>query len=65
MRPALTSERTTTMHFSTIDVANAIIHKLDELPAGIDPDFDLGREELEFEFAALRLTLESNQRRGS
>ncbi len=48
------------MHVSAIEVATAIIHKLDELPAGIDPDFDLGHEELEFEFAALRLTLENN-----
>ena len=47
-------------HFSTIELASAIIHKLDELPAGIDPDFDSGHEELEFEFAALRLTLASN-----
>ena len=44
-------------HFSTIELASAIILKLDELPAGIDPDFDSDHEELEFEFAALRLTL--------
>lgn len=48
------------MHISTLDVATAIISRLDELPPGIDPDFDLGYEELEFEFAALRLTLEHN-----
>ena len=47
-------------HFSTIELASAIIHKLDELPAGIDPDFDASFEELEFEFAALRLTLANN-----
>ena len=47
-------------HFSTLECANAILRKLDELPAGIDPDFDSGREELEFEFAALRLALENH-----
>ena len=47
-------------HFSTNEVAHTIIRKLDELPVCIDPDFDAGYEELEFEFAALRLTLASN-----
>ena len=47
-------------HFSTIEVASALIRKLDELPAGIDPDFDSGHEELEFESAVLLLTLENN-----
>ena len=37
-----------------------IVQLLDELPPGVDPDFDTCREDLEFEFAALRLTLETN-----
>ncbi len=48
------------MNFSTLEVANDILCKLDDLPAGIDPDFDFDHQELEFEFAALRLTLEHN-----
>jgi hypothetical protein len=38
-----------------------LIQLLDEHTAGIDPDFDAHRDDLEFEFAALRLTLDRNQ----
>ncbi|HZZ80808.1 MAG TPA: hypothetical protein VFE62_20060 [Gemmataceae bacterium] len=34
-----------------------IIARLDGLPPGLDPDFDNGAEELERQFAELRLTL--------
>ena len=33
---------------------------LDQMPAGCDPDFDDGNEELERQFAEIRLTLDHN-----
>jgi hypothetical protein len=39
------------------DMTN-IIAKLDEFPAGCDPDFDTDLEPLEREFAELRLTFD-------
>ena len=37
-----------------------LIQMLEASDSGIDPDFDLGREELEYEFATLRLTFSSH-----
>jgi hypothetical protein len=33
-----------------------LIQRLEEFPAGCDPDFDVAHEELEREFAELRMT---------
>jgi hypothetical protein len=43
-----------------INAAYRLICQLDELDAGIDPEFDNAREELEREFAEIRLQLETH-----
>jgi hypothetical protein len=43
--------------FDTADRIRAI-H--DQFPDGIDPDFDTGLEELEYELAVLRMALDRN-----
>lgn len=40
-----------------IDTNSRLVALLDQFPAGCDPDFDTGLEELEREFAELRLQL--------
>lgn len=37
------------------------IRQLDDLAAGCDPDFDLGHDELDREFAELRLTFGNDE----
>jgi hypothetical protein len=39
------------------DTHSRLMALLDLMPAGCDPDFDDGREELERQFAEIRLTL--------
>ena len=49
----------TTSHDSHfIDTNSRLVALLDQYPAGCDPDFDDGVEELERQFAELRLTLQ-------
>ena len=43
-------------HTSRISDINTLLAKLNEFPAGCDPDFDIDLEPLEREFAELRLT---------
>ena len=47
------------MHYHTDHhaVTSRLLQLTDELSAGCDPDFDAGHEELEREFAELRLQL--------
>ena len=45
-------------HASRISTMTALLAKLDEFPAGCDPDFDTDFEALEREFAELRLTFD-------
>jgi hypothetical protein len=47
-------------HISRNSDMNALLAKLDEFPAGCDPDFDTDLELLEREFAELRLTFDHN-----
>lgn len=43
-------------HTSRLSDMNALLARLDEFPAGCDPDFDSDFELLEREFAELRVT---------
>ena len=45
-------------HISRNSDMIALLAKLDEFPAGCDPDFDTDLEPLEREFAELRLTFD-------
>jgi hypothetical protein len=48
---------TTIAHTRFVETASCITAMLDRFPGGCDPDFDTGLEELEREFAELRLQL--------
>jgi hypothetical protein len=41
-----------------------LVDLLEEPHAGIDPEFDAAREELEYEFAALRLSFSTHSSQG-
>ena len=43
-------------HTSCVIDMHALLARFDEIPAGCDPDFDSDFEELERQFAELRLT---------
>ena len=47
-------------HPSRVTDITTLLAKLDEFPAGCDPDFDTDLEPLEREFAELRLTFDHN-----
>jgi hypothetical protein len=42
-------------YFDSHTVTSRVLTLIDELDAGIDPDFDIARDDLEREFAELRL----------
>jgi hypothetical protein len=44
-------------HPHTQDTHSRLMQLLDQMPAGCDPDFDDGSDELERQFAEIRLTL--------
>ena len=48
-------------HTSRISDMTALLARLDEFPAGCDPDFDTDLEPLEREFAELRLTFDAER----
>ena len=48
---------TTLNHSHTCEAVHALTAILDQFAAGCDPDFDASQEELEREFAELRLHL--------
>jgi hypothetical protein len=47
-------------HPSSITDITSLLAKLDEFPAGCDPDFDTELEPLERQFAELRLTFDQH-----
>ncbi len=50
-------------HITDIHAFNSrMMQIIDELSAGCDGDFDASQEELEREFAELRLTLDNNRK---
>jgi hypothetical protein len=51
---------TDTAHPHAYGTHSRLAELLDQMPAGCDPDFDDGNEELERQFAEIRLTLDHN-----
>jgi hypothetical protein len=51
---------TDTAHPHAQDTHSRLMQLLDLMPAGCDPDFDDGSDELERQFAEIRLTLTHN-----
>jgi hypothetical protein len=50
----------TAHHSHAIDANSRLVALLDQFPAGCDADFDDGLDELERQFAELRLTFDHN-----
>jgi hypothetical protein len=51
---------TTLNHSHSTDILCRTVALLDQFPADIDPDFDDGMDELERQFAELRMTFAHN-----
>jgi hypothetical protein len=47
-------------HIDQHAIASRLLYLTEELSAGCDPDFDANKEELEREFAELRITVYHN-----